>query len=133
MKKLKVRGMRDVTTLQRRNRRSVPESREQIAAEQARLEHERARLERELEIWLENQRKTNARLDDVIDRLDLLQEANEALTQAAAEAAAAAAPPPVEQPRPSAPARTGRRGNAPQPPADEPETGNAWQPFVLEY
>jgi len=69
MKSVRVRSMRDIPTIQGLRHRSVPASREQAVAEVARMEHEKARLERELEIWLGNQRNTEKRLRQVVERL----------------------------------------------------------------
>jgi hypothetical protein len=69
MKKERVRGMRDIPTVQGLRSRSIPASREQAVAEVARMEHEKARLERELDIWLGNQRNTEKRLRQVEERL----------------------------------------------------------------
>jgi hypothetical protein len=66
---VRVRSMRDIPTIQGLRHRSVPASREQAVAEVARMEHEKARLERELEIWLGNQRNTEKRLRQVEERL----------------------------------------------------------------
>lgn len=69
MKSVRVRSMRDIPSLQGLRNRSVPASRQQAVAEVARMEHEKARLERELEIWLGNQRNTERRLRQVEERL----------------------------------------------------------------
>jgi predicted nuclease with TOPRIM domain len=69
MKKERVRSMRDIPTVQGIRNRAVPTSREQAVAEVARLEHEKARLEREMEIWLGNQANTQKRLRQVEERL----------------------------------------------------------------
>lgn len=66
-------GMRDIPTIQGLRNRAVPSSREQVVSELARLEHEKARLERELSIWLANQKKTHDRIQQVQERLNLLQ------------------------------------------------------------
>ncbi len=58
MKTKHVRSMRDIPTIQGLRNRSVPTTREQVMSELARLEHEKARLEREMNIWLANQKKT---------------------------------------------------------------------------
>ena len=79
MKASRPRGMRDLMTIQGIAGRSVPDSREQIVAEQARLEHERARLRRELEMWQENGRKTAGRLHAVEERMALLRRTLEPL------------------------------------------------------
>jgi predicted nucleic acid-binding Zn-ribbon protein len=63
------RGMRDIPTIQGLTSRSTPATRELAAGEFARLEHEQARLERELNIWIENQKKTAKRLQHVQERL----------------------------------------------------------------
>ena len=112
MKTNRPRGMRDLMTIQGLAGRSVPESREQIMAEQARLEHERSRLQRELAMWMENGRKTSERLQGVEERMELLRRTLEPmLDPAPAEGAAR---------RPSQPA--------------EPEQPSAtWHAVVLEY
>ena len=69
------RGMRDIPTIQGNSSRSVPRTREQVVTELARLEHEKARLERELKIWSSNQQKTVDRLQRVEGRLAILQQA----------------------------------------------------------
>ncbi len=73
MKFKKLRNMRDIPTIQGLKDRGVPSNREQIVSELARLEHEKARLERELSIWNANQRKTENRIHQVQERLNLLQ------------------------------------------------------------
>jgi septal ring factor EnvC (AmiA/AmiB activator) len=72
MKTKSVRGMRDVPSIQGLRQRSLPDTREQAVAELARLEHEKARLERELNMWVSNQQKTKTRLRQVEERLALL-------------------------------------------------------------
>jgi septal ring factor EnvC (AmiA/AmiB activator) len=74
MKSKGTRGMRDIPTIQGLRHCSLPTTREQTVAEVARLEHERARLERELDMWLENQKKTESRLQHVQERLSYLQQ-----------------------------------------------------------
>ena len=69
MKSKRVKGMRAIPTIQGLRNRSVPTTREQAVAEMARMEHEKARLERELNIWLGNQRNTEKRLRQVEERL----------------------------------------------------------------
>jgi exonuclease VII small subunit len=73
MKTLQARGMRDIPTIQGLRNSSVPTSLEQIVSELARLEHEKARLERELNIWTANQKKTENRLQQAHERIVLLQ------------------------------------------------------------
>ncbi len=68
------RGMRDINTVQASSSRTDATSREQGITDLARLEHERARLERELNMWLENQKRAEQRLKKVHERITLLQQ-----------------------------------------------------------
>ena len=113
MKTNRSKGMRDVTTLQGLRSRSVPSSREQIMTELSRLEHEKARLERERGIWLENQRNTEERLRANEERIALLQEAFDQMSGD----------------RPARPSRF-QRPIAGAPDDDSPAE---WNTFVLEY
>jgi len=72
MKIKHTKGMRDIPTIQGLNSRSVPDTRQQAATELARLEHEKARLERNLKMWINNQKKTEGRLRQVEERIALL-------------------------------------------------------------
>jgi hypothetical protein len=99
--------MRDLMTIQGIAGKSVPESREQIVAEQSRLEHERARLRRELTMWQDNVRKTDGRLQAVEDRMSLLRRTIE----------------PLLDPEPDRSA----------PRSAEPEPSTVWHEVVLEY
>jgi chromosome segregation ATPase len=74
MKIKNLRGMRDIPTIQGLRHRAVPANREQAVSELARLEHEKARLERELKMWASNQQKTESRLQQVEARLALLEQ-----------------------------------------------------------
>jgi len=74
MEKKHLRGMRDIPTIQGLRHHSVPTTREEVVAELARMEHEKARLKRELDYWLSNQKKTEDRLRQVEARLVLLDE-----------------------------------------------------------
>jgi predicted nuclease with TOPRIM domain len=74
MKRDRARGMRDIPTVQGLRNRSTPETRQQAVTEWARLEHEKARLEREMETWISNQKKTEERLKQVNERRARLQE-----------------------------------------------------------
>jgi len=65
--------MRDIPTIQGLKNRGVPSNREQIVGELARMEHEKARLERERDMWASNQKKTQFRLSNVQERINLLQ------------------------------------------------------------
>jgi hypothetical protein len=69
-----VRGMRDIPTIQGLRHHSVPGNREQAVSDLALLEHEKARLERELKMWISNQQKTEGRLRQVGERLALLEQ-----------------------------------------------------------
>lgn len=112
---MKMRGMRDIPTIQGLSNRSVPTTREQAVTELARLEHEKARLERELKMWTENQKKTQARLQKVEERLALLQQTLD---------------PPATQSPP-------RRRKASRPSAEDAEgdddESQGWREISLEY
>jgi len=106
--------MRELMTIQGIAGRSVPDSREQIVAEQSRLEHERARLRRELEMWQENGRKTAARLQAAEDRMALLRRTLEPILNADTAAD-------TTERRPARQAEP------------EPEPSTVWHEVVLEY
>ncbi len=72
MKTSNIRSMRDVPTIQGLKNRSVPDTTEQVMSELARLEHEKARLERENTIWLSNQKKAQTRINQAQERIDIL-------------------------------------------------------------
>ena len=112
MKAKRPRGMRELMTIQGLAGRTVPDSREQIMAEQARLEHDRARLQRELDMWQENARKTAIRLQTVEDRMLLLRRAIE----------------PMLSPDPLADDRRQVRHSEPD---SQPTT--VWHEIILEY
>jgi len=118
---MKLRGMRDVSTVQTLADRSPAKNREQAVTELARLEHEKARLERELDIWATNQKKTLDRLDKVGARLALLRYLLE--------------PPADEQPPRHA--RATRRPTQESAASEESEIdeaeGPAWREVPLEY
>lgn len=65
-------GMHKIRTAQSLINRSVPASQAQIAAQLARMEHERVRLERELKVWLGKHHQTEARLERVRQDITLL-------------------------------------------------------------
>lgn len=115
MKAKRTKGMRDIMTVQGLGSRSTPHSREQIMVELSRLEHEKARLERERSIWLGNQQKAEARLQATEERIGLLQAAFDEQNQA--------------QPGASA---TVRRAAAPPPDEDDAKAAS-WRAVVLEY
>ncbi|NJM08210.1 hypothetical protein HC891_21555 [Candidatus Gracilibacteria bacterium] len=66
---MRPKGLRNLRTVQQANRRNQIGSREQMVAELARLEHEKARLQREVEVWRQNQRRTETQLEHVEARL----------------------------------------------------------------
>jgi hypothetical protein len=106
-----VKGMRDVPTIQGlRNRSSAP-TREQAVTELARLEHEKARLERELKMWQANEQKTSRRIKQVQERLTVLQQILE----------------PTPAPKSSAKRRKTHQS------ADGEAEGQVWQEVKLEY
>jgi len=78
-KKKTPRGLRSVATLQTLARSTEPQERYQIANRYARLENERARLEREVGIWENRLQATAKKLAQVRDEIDkvrpLLEEA----------------------------------------------------------
>ena len=114
MKTESVRGMRDIPTVQGLHRETVPASRQQAVTELARMEHEKARLERELALWKGHQIRTERHLQRVEARLAGLQQ--------------------VLQPQASQepPSRAARRSPA-RKTQDEVEQGQAWREFSLEY
>ena len=70
---MKLRTMRDIPSISTACRRQKPGTREQAVNELAHLEHEKVRLERELSIWAGNAKRTQDRLQYVLDRLAVLQ------------------------------------------------------------
>ena len=54
-------------------KRSKPNGRDEAITELARLEHEKARLERELALWRSNEKRTQQRLQTILNRVALLQ------------------------------------------------------------
>ncbi|MBP1467062.1 hypothetical protein EYB53_015210 [Candidatus Chloroploca sp. M-50] len=117
MKTRKIRGMRDVMTSRGSGGRSVPPTREKILAEQARLEHKRAMLERELAMWSENQRQTAERLQEVLDRLEVLMEATA----------------PVPAPEAEAKALRPNRNRVARDDESDDDSLTEWHAIVLEY
>lgn len=65
--------MRDISTIHALKNHVVPANREQLISEYARLEHEKARLKRELDIWAKNKERTEERIYNVQERLNQLQ------------------------------------------------------------
>jgi predicted nucleic acid-binding Zn-ribbon protein len=112
VKKIRARGMRDIPTIQGLRHRSVPGNREQAVAEIARLEHEKARLQRELDIWMGNQERTETRIRQVDERLAALQD--------------------MVDPPASSGKRRARAARSAGKEADE-DTGQEWREVTLEY
>lgn len=67
-----IRGMREVRTARELTMNSLRVSQAQLVAELAHAEHEKARLERELTMWVANQRKAERQLQRVMERIGLL-------------------------------------------------------------
>lgn len=72
---MKPKGMHDVPTAQSLISRSIPATRAQMVTRLARMEHERERLERELNVWGGKQQQTEERLQKVRQRIEVLQRA----------------------------------------------------------
>lgn len=106
------RGMRDMTTIQGLRHKVLPKNREQAVTELARLEHEKARLECEIAMWVGNQRRTEARLHNINQRLALLE------TMLHPDGASS-----------SKPARTGRRSGEDED-DDDPQS---WHEVSISY
>lgn len=71
---MKAKGIRDIPTLQLLSKRKLFSTREQAASDIARLEHDKARLERELKLWTTKQAQTEKRLAQVQQQLGMLQQ-----------------------------------------------------------
>jgi hypothetical protein len=106
---MRLKTMRDLVMTRELSDRTAPRSRDQALTELARLEGEKARHERALEVWLSNQQKTERQLEQVKQRIALVQQ-----SVGLADAAA---------PRPTP------RSAASQPADDDA----GWEPFVLKY
>jgi hypothetical protein len=108
-------GMRDIPTVQGIRSRFAPNTQPQAATELARLEHEKARLKRELKIWIDNQERTEKQLRYVEDRLALVKQV---LMPLAAE-------------------DTAKRTAAPRSPTEKADSGEGaaqgWREVSLEY
>ena len=70
---MRTRGMRDIPTAYGLAKRTKPNSRDEAITEMARLEHEKTRLEREMALWVENQKRTEKHLQRVRERLAMLE------------------------------------------------------------
>jgi len=111
MKTNQMRSMRDIPTIQGLHNHAVSANREKAVTELARLEHEQARLQRELDMWQANQRKTERRLQQVQERLALVQ--------------AVLSPPDTD----GSPRRTEARRSS----EEEVRRDRPWQEVKLEY
>ncbi len=122
---MKPRGMHDIATAQSLINRSVPATRAQMVAQLARMEHERERLERELNVWAGKQKQTEGRLQQVRRHITLLQGA---LNESSAAF-------PESYPERS---RRGSRRDRRPPSAegsseDSKQEATTWQEIALEY
>jgi len=107
---MKPKGMHDIPTAQSLSSRSILASRAKIVPQLGRMEQERARLERELDMWVGKQQQTEGRLQQVRQRIELLQRALDKL-----------------------PADEERRDSGAQPAADDGRKAKGWQEITLEY
>ena len=112
---MKMRTMRDVPTIQGLRNHATPTTREQAITELARLEHELARLQREMNMWIANQNKTAERMHQVEQRLAFLREILE--------------PQRVED----APERRADRSETSKADASEQEKTQGWRTVNLQY
>lgn len=71
---MKRKSMGDIPSLAGVYRRTKLSTREQASTELARMEHEKARLERELGIWTAHQKRAQARLQGVNDRINAIKQ-----------------------------------------------------------
>lgn len=72
--KMKVKGMHDIATGQNMINRSIRATRAQRLGQLARVEHEKSRLERELDKWKANKKQSEERLRVVQRRIGLLKQ-----------------------------------------------------------
>jgi septal ring factor EnvC (AmiA/AmiB activator) len=72
---MRPRGLRNIRTVQGLTRRDKAGSREQAVAEMARLEHEKARIQREIDVWQQNLRRTEEQFQRVEARLAVVRQA----------------------------------------------------------
>jgi hypothetical protein len=97
-KTARMRGLREVSTVQTQIARSAPSNRTQAVSRFARLENERMRILRELETWNTRKREAERMLASVEEELAIMQ----ALLLEAPPASRAASP--LRRQRPSEPA-----------------------------
>lgn len=107
---MKLKGIHDIPTAQSLINRSIPATRDKIMTQLARMEQERARLERELDVWDGKQQQTEARLQQVRQHIELLQQALD-----------------------KSPAAEGRRDSGTQRAADDGRKAKGWREIPLEY
>jgi len=72
---MKLKGINDIPTAQTLISRSIPASRSKVVTQLARMEQERERLERELNIWFDKQQQTERRLQQVRQHIEVLRRA----------------------------------------------------------
>jgi len=107
---MKPKGMHDILTAQSLINRSMPATRAEMVAQLARMEHEKARLERELNVWVGKQKETEGRLQQVRKHIELLKRALD-----------------------ESPAEEERRDSGGQRAAGEERKAKGWQEIPLEY
>jgi len=107
---MKPKGMHDIPTAQSLISRSIPASRAKIMTQLARMEQERERLERESNVWGDKQQQSEGRLQQVLQRIELLQQALDEL-----------------------PADEERKDGGGQPTAGEERKVKSWREIPLEY
>ena len=118
------RGMRDVPTMQAIYGQNQKRSREQFVTNFARLEHEKARLERELQLWTKKKESTEELLNKVLEELEIAQQSL-MLVQSS-------------NPPPRAKGRRGRSKDTARtesPPGDGTDSGerSRWREMEIEY
>jgi TolA-binding protein len=102
--------MHDIPTAQSLVSRSIPASRAKIMTQLARMEQERERLKRESNVLGGKQQQTEERLQQVRQRIELLQQALNEL-----------------------PADEEREDSGTQPTADDRREAKGWREIPLEY
>ena len=107
---MKPKGMHDIPTTQSLSSRSIPATRDKIMTQLARMEQERGRLGRELDMWIGKQKETEERLQHVRQRIELLQQALDKLS-----------------------ADEKRRDSGTQRAANDGRKAKGWQEITLEY
>jgi hypothetical protein len=107
---MKPKGLHHIPTAQSLINRSIPASRAEVVAQLARMEHEKGRLERELNVWVGKQQQTEGRLQQVQQHIELLQGT-------------------LEEP----PTGEGPRGSSTQQTANDERKAPGWREISLEY